>query len=624
MNWIPLKSISGFRLAVTALSVVYLAFAIQNALSYLSVARGSYEPLTLEVFGSAGNINSRLWFNSLIADGGLLRFPSTQYSKEWVYSDNSGMPAYLYCENAAHALVSFRAKTFVAVFHGSGWSGLIRVKRNGTTVQSIFVDQAEKQQDLIAVEDPVVPRSTAVFWVGLTLFAFCGWWFGPWRNGRSPVVWLVFFLSLVHLLYWVCSPVGVSNDSSSYFEAASSVLSGIPSYYSPGYGTLLHSVGFLAGPSLGTSVTFIQHGFVVLGACWLYLLFRHVISENLALLGAILAGVIAPAMTPTQGLLSESATAFAMIGTLYFVLQSFETGKQVFAVAGGILAGWAGLLRVVPLAALVPAVCLLYVWRRPKPSMRVAVVAAASVAAVFLAPIVWIGIKSGEPRLVNSLGYHFYNRAVEDQKLLNRKGPATQRLLQLTEGQDPRSLPWWLLPAGEMLSPERERLLRDVAVESIRTDPVGFAVYTFRLAWRDFVAPTDWITPWGETLTADRSFEPPSPLPFSVSALKWRLGLERINESVWPVLCWTAIAGTLIGLTGRHRIFVLGIAWIPLGYLLPTAVSEAFCPRYNAPIVPFVVMLAMFSLDWIRAAVTSPPAVRSASRPDAQDPRAPA
>ena len=58
--------------------------------------------------------------------------------------------------------------------------------------------------------------------------------------------------------------------------------------------------------------------------------------------------------------MSESATLFAMVGTLYLTVRCAETGMFRFLALAGVLAGWAGTLRVVPLAALLPSICVIY------------------------------------------------------------------------------------------------------------------------------------------------------------------------------------------------------------------------------------------------------------------------
>jgi hypothetical protein len=63
-------------------------------------------------------------------------------------------------------------------------------------------------------------------------------------------------------------------------------------------------------------------------------------------------------------------------------------------------------------------------------------------------------VQAGRPTIPNSTGAHLYNRVVTEQKLVDRKGPATQRLLAHLNGKDSTSLHYWelasLSPISEM------------------------------------------------------------------------------------------------------------------------------------------------------------------------------
>jgi hypothetical protein len=576
--------------------------------------------VTLEVLNpgtNGGDPHSRLGMKALVVDGRLLRWESTKRSGGWVLEDGAGQPSNLFFQGPGNATLAFGAARLIAILQPVNWSGLIRVKRNGRPVQMMDV-ASQGPSHPIAIEDPAAPKSAAVFVGALILFGGCAWWFGPWNTRRKSIPWLVFFLSVIHLLYWASQPIGTNNDSEGYFNAASEVFHGSPPGYPPGYGFLLTAVEAVAGENLGSWTTLLQHGMVVLGAVWLYLLFRKIMSEELALTGAILAGVLTPTFTVTQGLMSEPSTSFAMIAALYFAVRSNETGKIIFAALAGIFVGWAGLLRVVPLAALLPAIGILYLFPWRKSRLRQFTVTAAIAACIFLSPLVWCGYKSGQPKLTNSVGLHLYNRVITEQKLLDKNGPATQRLLGLIPGKDPSSYRHWELTAQDAIrtlpSSDQELLLRRVSMEGIATDPAAFVVYTFRLAWRTFWVPTDWIATWADTIPVFSRSENPPPLAFTASSLQWRWSLENIHMVIWPVVCWAAIAGTLLGLSGQNRLWVLAMAWVPIGYLLPTACADVFCPRYNAPLVPFVAVLAMLPLEWIRRVVWEP-AFGSAAAP---------
>ena len=187
-----------------------------------------------------------------------------------------------------------------------------------------------------------------------------------------------------------------------------------------------------------------------------------------------------------------------------------------------------------------------------------------------------------------------------EQRQLDNAAPATQSLLTLLEGWDPRGVAWWDVRAHgkvhDLNDEEAERLFHRVAVEGIRKDPLAFMVYTPRLAWKMFLAPADWIAAWGDTIALHQHLESPPPLLITESGLKWREAMEAFHWSLWPVLCWVAIAGMVFGVLLPQRILVMAMAWVPIGYLLSSAAVEFFSPRYNAAVVPIVAALAVIPL----------------------------
>jgi hypothetical protein len=259
---------------------------------------------------------------------------------------------------------------------------------------------------------------------------------------------------------------------------------------------------------------------------------------------------------------------------------------------------------VIPLAALIPAACIVHWSLRRRKAARPLVALAAVSLACLGGPIAWFWCKSGRPALTTSTGLHLHNRVVNEQKLLDRNAPAARKLLAAVRGADPAAFAWWDLcefPGLRDWDPlEQERLLRQVAVEGIRLDPLGYLRYTPWLAWRMFVAPTDWIAPWAETNDVSSEMESPPILALTSSSLDWRLTWEEMHRLAWPVLCWAAIVGATFGMMSRHRALVLALAWIPAGYLLGSASVEHFAPRYNAAVAPFIALLATLPLEYVR------------------------
>jgi hypothetical protein len=598
------------RICITLATVLFLAYAARNNLSYLFHS-SNQEQSTFTIQATASKDKSpkatshELWIRAIISDGQLLRGNTVDRTNNWEVVERGGLPPLLrYREDSKPALLTFQGRNLVTIFKTNQWSGAIRVERDGREVKVVNLQGSEEQERPIVVEDPEAPPSVAVFVVASILFAVCAWWFGPIRTSRRNILWLIFFLSIIHFLFWTSQCVGTTYDSPSYLQTVTRFfLEGEPSYFPPGYPALLGVVGTISGDNLGRWVTLVQHGMLVLACVWIYLLLRRIMSDELALLGGILAGALAPSLTTSQAVLSEAPTLFTMLGALYFTVRSAETGRLLFAILAGLLTGWAGILRLAPLAGLLPSICMVYLLPVSKDGFRRLGIALIVTAVVVLTPVWWCWHKSGHPQLSNSLGLHLFNRVVAEQKLLDEDAPATRTLLNLLEGKDPRGVPWWeitkqggLLKLGDL---GRRHLLRNVSLEGIHKDPWGYLSFTPHLALKMFLTPSDWIPTWGETIPVSPRLENPPPLIFTASSLNWRMTLEKIHRVLWPIICWTAVAGTFLGLLLPQRILILALAWIPTGYLLSTALVEKFDPRYNSSIAPFVVALSMVPLAMV-------------------------
>jgi hypothetical protein len=604
------QPIDTLRLCITLATVLYLAFISESTLSFLLTPAAPGQ-VTIEVTkdqaASAADPQDGLAVDAVIADGKLLRWDSTHYTNEWELQDTEGQPVpHLFDTHPGSATLTFQARRFVAVVRSVRWSGVMRVIRDGRLVQERTVPRSDVWSP-IAVDDPGAPRSGAVFVGALILFAACAWRFGPWSRGRRSLPWLVFFLTALHLLYWATQPVATNNDSEGYLDAISTLFSsGTPAYFPPGYPVFLALVGSLAGGHLGSAVTLIQHGMAILAAVWLYLLLRRVVSEGLALVGGILAGSLGPTLTLSQSVLSETATCFAMAGALYFAVRATETGKIIFTVLAGALMGWGVILRVVPLVALSPAICLVYLSPLSRNGLRRLGISAIAALAIVLLPIAWCGYKSGYPGLTDSTGLHLYNRVIDEQKLVNEDGPSTRRLEALLAGKDLRNAHWIVIQEAGLDYEQAEHLMRKVSLEGISKYPARFLLYSPGLAWRTLIVPTQWIPDWSLTMSAMPRLENPPLLAFTASDLDWHWDLDSLNLRIWPILCWIAVAGGLLAFWSRQRPLALAIAWIPVGYLLAGACVEYFNPRFNSAIVPFIAALAMLPFDLLRRLIWKP------------------
>ncbi len=292
------------RLGIIVASVIGLAWTAEKTLSSLFVSShresGTFSIEVMEKDGPGfPGLKRELRLQAILADGRLLRWDSTSPVTGWETVDVTGnLPVLRYTRAAQPALLTFQGKRFVAILQEIEWTGIVRVKWNGETVQVLDLQPPARQYPrLITIENPAAPPSVAVFVGALILFSACAWWFGPIRAGRGSVPWLVFFLSLLHLLFWVSQLVGTNGDSTAYLKAVEVYHLSQPVYPPPGYPALVGLVGLLASENLGRWLALVQHGMIVLGAVWMYALLRRFMREDLALLGVLLGAAAAPALS---------------------------------------------------------------------------------------------------------------------------------------------------------------------------------------------------------------------------------------------------------------------------------------------------------------------------------------
>lgn len=597
------------QLAVLLGTIVVLALAAKNTLSLLAIF-GDPKASTFAVQAQrtsaapgASDFKVRI---TPIVDGRSLTSESVQRSGDW---QPGSVRAVVYSgtkDGVGHGLLRFQGKTVVVVVDANPGSGLVRLARDGREAQVVDFSTGDGQQRPIALESPSAPPSWAVFVGALVLFAGCAWWFGPIRSQRSGTPWLTFFLSVIHLLFWASQCVGTTNDSPVYVRSFALLVAGQPAYFPPGYPVFLGILDAISKESLGRWVVLIQHGMVVGAALWTYLLLRKICTEEIALLGGILAGALPPVVTLAQTVMSETPTLFATVGAFYFAVRSAETGRWWHAILAGSLAGWAGALRLVPLVGLLPSMGVVQVLAPQKHRFRLAGITVAVTTVIMVLPVAWIGYKSGQLQLTDSTGFHLFNRVVNEQKQLDEEGPATRILLGLLEGRDPRGVNVWetfdrVERRGALTEGQIEALFRAVSLEGIRKDPWGFVLFIPGLAWRMLLDDTHgyWTTGWGETPSRHPTLEIPPPLGLTASGLRWRWNLEATHSLVWFMICWAAVGGFFLGLLSRQRVLILALAWVPVGCLLSTAAVEFLCPRYNVPVIPFVAALSMVPLALI-------------------------
>jgi hypothetical protein len=348
-----------FQRCLTAAMVFYLATAAQKTLSSLRITGLKSPDLAeievLENVALATRAKSGFVVSSIVADGRLLRWQSVRGTETWDRVTSSlVLPALQYRPSSGMQVLRFSARRFFATFEPAEWSGVVRIKRDGVVTASKYIHRTEFGQMII--EDPVAPQSAAIFVGALLIFGPLAWRFGPVRPLGSGLPWLLLFLAILHLLFWASQPVGTTNDSNDYLKSAVSTAAGTPGYFPPGYGAFLAAIRAFAGANLGLWTTLAQHAMAVVIALWIFLLASRFLSHGCAFAAALVAGCMPPVLTTSQSILSEVPTTFAMVGTLYFAVRFRETGRLWMGALSGLAAGWAIAIRVVPFAALIPAI----------------------------------------------------------------------------------------------------------------------------------------------------------------------------------------------------------------------------------------------------------------------------
>ena len=582
-------------------------------------AQAPDERVTFDVRLTDRAEGSEVWMSRLIVDGTLRRFddgtarsPTLVPTARWA----SGLPKELRLDEGAQTATLHASGGFVVlVGEFRGVNGMLSIARGGTPITSLDLEPGAGRLAVDARGGGSMPWGVGVLLILATATSLMS---RPWRGVHRGAVWLGLVLGAWHLATWLWSPVGTTNDSTAYLEGVGSLRAGELSYFPPGYAGLLGLLGADANPFLGLTVTLVQHVLVVVAAIWLYQFLSRILPPSLALAGGVLTGGLTTMLTSPQTVMTETPAMFAMIGTLFFAVRSAEGGRMGNAVAAGLCCGWATLLRVVPVVALVPAVVLILLiprcaaWRRQLLAFTLTLVACVAL------PVTWFGVRSGQFGLADSAPLHLYNRVVTEQGLVDRGGTATRELIERLGDNAFQRRPWWEVTADPGLddlgSREHVALLRAVAMEGIRSAPVAFLSQIPPMAMRTlFGDPRAWIVPWGESEEVSPVLENPPVMPFRAEVLRWRWSLEEWHAVVWPALALLSLIGIGVAMVRPWNGIALGLAWIPIGYLVPTAALEMYSPRYHVPITGMVVALALLACHRVVTASAPRTSVEHAS-----------
>jgi hypothetical protein len=588
---------------VNALAVVLLTAASAILLAWsaslcLSVAAHRIAPrpqrFTIVVSESVKVPNNATLVTRLLADGKALRGEGTVLKGKWVsdWDRTLSHPATL-----EPASISFHAKSAVVLFDRLDHCGHLSViGQDGL----IWKDDCKSHGRLVALDLPAPTlRSRWAFPFWLTAFFILVVVARPWKCRRRLEVWLLIYLASLHLLFWSTQPVGLLTDSLHQLPTLKmNVLQGMSAYFPPGY-PILVGFGYLISPTLtGAVTTALQHVMMIATIWWCYRLFERCAGTTISFATTLVIGAAAPTLALPQGLLSENVALCGMAGALYFAFDYRESGQLRDGILSSLLLTWAALARVVPLAAGVPSILAIMIGAENRAAGLRKFGAIAGLAAGLMAmPMLWFGIRSGNFALTDSVGRHLYNHVVADQNLLDPQAPATSKLLKLIAPLDPYRVPHWkiqvLLKNKGLSDREIEALMKQTSLESIHRAPWRYVVYSVRQAWRQFFLDPIAFMPYASTpFEYDEELESSPLLGACVNSLLWRERLEETFSLAWRYIPWIALASLPLILLLQEKGLFLAFALMPAGYIVSTALVEYLLSRYNAAIIPFVIVLA--------------------------------
>jgi hypothetical protein len=595
-----------WRLSVVLASCVFLAWSVQRSMSGLVGGDAEERSYVVSVPAHASSNpaaeGNDVWLLDVVADGRRLPLGRLDRTGSWEERDW----ALVHRDDGRAATISFRARRVVLTFLASRWSGVVHVgsPEGDESTLDLFQRQAAETTyaefangRLVSWKDEDESYLRALWILALVLLAAVFW--RPWRSSTSLDKWAIAHVAFLHLLVWMTQGVGYTNDTHGYMEGAGRFAAGMAAYFPPGYSLFVAPWQALSPETTGLAVTACQHGLMVLTLVGLARMSRAWLSRDWPTAALLLAGSLSPTLFLPQAIWSENIALFGMAGALYLVWSGGTNGSARRDVAAGVLAGWAALARVVPFAAVAAPVLILFlsqdrVSRRAMlRTVRVLSVAAAVVAIAGG----WIWYKSGTFAVANSQGFHLYNRAVTEQSLLNRDGPATRRFLALMDHRPLQGLPHWhvtpVLEEKGLAYGEMVRLMGDVAWEGIESRPGAFLIHSIGMVARQYRAnPLPQLPLWAHQTLPIPELENEPVLGIHRGALLWRRDQARLFTTLLPALSLAPILGVVLlpWLTGRPVYLALFV--LPVGYLSASALLEYFSARYVIGVLPFMLILA--------------------------------
>lgn len=536
---------------------------------------------------------------ALVVDGRRLRWDEVGKEGTWIEVP-AEIPLLAHPRAAGAAAITFRGRSALCTALPSR-GGRIVIERDGKTMMEVNLARAGtplfyRSEIVLDCGTPRPGRSG--FWLFLLLAEGLAVWLAPWRSARAAEIFVGCHALSLHLLVWATQPVATSRDSHGYLTGVHELFKlGFPSYFPPGTSILIGLAGLIPFGPLGLKVTLLQHVMLVLAVLFIHRLLRQILGHGVAFLAALVLGSSWSMLFIPQQILSEPLTVFGMTGALYFGVRHRDRGSRCAAILAGLLAGWAGLARVVPLIGSTLAFFCLHLGRWSRTSLRRCLLPTLVSMAVMAAPLGWYYLRSGQLKLSSANGYHLFLRMVTAERQLAERGPITHQLLKLLDFEDPRGRDVWdiyrILVEKGLNYFEISELLGQVSLEALRQAPWHFVGFTFAQAGLQYLTnPRNTFSRWGETRWRIPEVENPPLAPFTMSSFQWELVLARAHDWAWPWLCGLSLAGALAAAFLRRWRDVLALVALVLGYLMGTAAASLVVARYSLPLVPFMIALA--------------------------------
>ena len=506
------------------------------------------------------------------------------------------------------ASISFTGTRAAVLFDLGKLGRHLTISRETRKIWENNCSQFTHRTNIVAVDVPTPATASYwpfVFWLIVSVALVAA--LRPGISDKRTELWLIVYLAGLHFLVWSTQCIGLTYDSLNQLSNLRFNAQGWSAYFPPGY-PLLVGFGYLVSTAYaGLVITLIQHAMMVATIFWCFRLLQRCVAQPLAFLTVVTIGAAAPTLFLPQAIMSENVALFGMAGALYFAVCYRDFDLERYAIVSGLLLGWAGIARIVPLAAGVPAILLVMIGVRPAMTgtKKLAAILAVALGTMAL-PVSWFGLRSGSFSLANSLGRHMYNRVVTDQFLLDTNAPATKQFLNLIEPVNPEGKVHWeiatVLKQKGLNYGEIETLMKRVSWEGICRSPWQFFVFSLRQSWTQyFHNPVPLVPWWSVPDKYTTELESVPVLGVRAGGLLWREVLERQFGRAWTFVPWLALAGLITAPFLRQRLIFLSFGAISFGYIVSSAFVEFEYGRYTVTIIPFIYCLAVGPL----AAVTS-------------------